>query len=381
MKGGGVIKAMSEIGGDYHIPLSHLWGKNSGQHDAFLPKGTTNLLMFNGRAVLRLILRSILKLGENDEVLLPAYLFDGLLEPFRESKVTIRFYKLNMDLTLDAEDIKKKVNENTKVLLIMHYFGFPQPVNQLREFRENNPSVMVIEDIVQSFLTSRLDKSLGTFGDFAFNCYMKFVPTPDGSLLIINRPVGDLNWSSEQVKRPASAWARYAAMNFKNLYINTKLVPKSLYLRLFRYAARQLEEYSTFAPISWNAKRIINSFDYDSAIATRRRNFQYLLDNWNSNSIVPFYPALPSSVCPMGFVVCAEDRDYVRKQLIKARIYCPVHWPTTGNNPREFLPGEIATDEFANSWEISKKILMIPIDHRYGIKEMKYILEKIGELP
>ncbi|GAF79687.1 unnamed protein product, partial [marine sediment metagenome] len=123
--------------------------------------------MSNGRASIRLILRKILKLGKGDEVLLPAYVFQGLLDPFEESDMTIKFYKLNRDLTLDASDIKRKINENTKVLFILHYFGFPQPVEQLKELREAYPSCSVIEDIVQSFFTTRLDSSLGRFGDFS----------------------------------------------------------------------------------------------------------------------------------------------------------------------------------------------------------------------
>jgi len=366
-----------EIGGDFHLSLSHLWWKNLGQHSTFIPNGSTYFLMSNGRASIRLILTRMLKLGKGDEVLLPAYVFQGLLNPFKESEMTIKFYKLNRDLTLDASDIKRKINENTKVLFILHYFGFPQPVDQLKELREANPSCSVIEDIVQSFLTTRLDSSLGRFGDFTFNVYMKYVPTADGSLLLINKPIGNVNWKNRQFKRLLYTGSRYTAMNLKNLYLRTHLVPKSLHLRLFRYAARLMEEYPMFAQMSWVSKRLLDTIDYEGIIAKRRGNFQYLLDNWDSASIVPLFPNLPSSVCPMGFVVLAENRDYVRRELSKVKIYCPVHWQPTSESDGNLLAREIDPEEFPVSWEISRKIMMIPIDQRYGIDEMNYILDKI----
>lgn len=370
-----------EIGGDLELPLGHLWWKNLRQHSAFIPEGSTYFLMANGRASIRLILKSILKPGQGDEVLLPAYVFQGLLNPFKESGMTIKFYKVNRDLTLDANDIKRKINENTKVLFILHLFGFPQPVDQLIQLREANPSCWVIEDIGQSFLTTRLDGSLGRFGDFSFNVYMKYVPTPDGSLLQINKPVGNLRWKNRQFKRLLYTSSRYAAMNLKNLYLRTHLVPKSLYLGLFRYAARLMEEYPMYAEMSWVSKRILDKFDYEGAIARRRENFQYLLRSWDLDSVVPLFPNLPSSVCPMGFVVLAEDRDYLRSELSKAGIYCPIHWqPPGGERDFTFLASGIDPEEFPISWEIARKIMLIPIDHRYGIEEMDYILDKIREI-
>ena len=126
-----------------------------------------------------------------------------------------------------------------------------------------------------------------------------------------------------------------------------------------------------FAEMSWTSKRLLDKFDYEGVIARRRENFQHLLDNLDSDSFVPLFPNLPSSVCPMGFVVLAEDRDYLRRELSNAGIYCPVHWQ---------LASEIDPEEFPISWEISRKIMMIPIDQRYGIEEMDYILDKIHEI-
>ena len=368
---------IKEIGGDFHLPLNHLWGKNLGQHSSLIRQDSTCFLMSNGRASLRLILRKILKINKGDEVLMPAYIFQGMLNPFKEIEMTTKFYKINRDLTLDVKDVEQKINEKTKVLLLIHYFGFPQPIDQLEKLRALNTKCSIVEDIVQSYLTTLLDSSLGRFGDFSFNVYMKYLPTPDGSLLQINKPIGKLNWQNRQFKRYLYTGTRYAAMNLKNLYLKKHLTPSWLHLRFFRYAARLLEEYPMFADMSCVSKRLLDKFDYRAIITRRRENFQYLLDNWNSDSIVPLFSNLPDSVCPMGFIVLAENRDHVKRELIKAKIYCPVHWQPISQGDGNILAPEIHPDEFPISWEISRKILMIPIDQRYGIEEMDYILDKI----
>ena len=367
----------SEIGGAFSLSWSHLWRRDLGQHSAFISPGSNYFLTSSGRASMRLILREILKLGQSDEALLPAYLFQGLLSPFKESKVTVKFYKLKEDLSLDASDIERKMSRNTKVLWIMHYFGFPQPVEQLNRLREAYPSCAVVEDIAQAFLTSRMDASLGRFGDFNFNVYTKIVPIPDGSLLKSNRPIADLHWRNWQFKHIVCTGTRYTALILKDIYMKGYPVPKKLYLFLFNYADRLCDEYPIFAHMSWVSRRLVDKMDWEGIVARRRENYQHLLDNWDLRSIVPLFSNLPGSVCPMGFVVLSENRDYIRSELIKAKIYCPVHWhPTIGGEGHRFS-SEIDHEEFPASWEIARKIMMIPIDQRYGIEEMNRILEQL----
>jgi len=373
----------TEVGSDFSIPLSHLWRKSPNQHGGFIPEGSTYFLTCNGRASLRLIFR-ILGLTNGDEVLLPSYLYDGILSPFKERNLAIKFYKINADLTMDVSDIERKISENTKILFIIHYFGFPQPVDKLRELRESNSSCSIVEDLVQSMLSTRLDGTLGKFGDFSFDAYRKLLPTPDGSLLLVNKPIEYVNWNKwkdRQFEHFLHINSRYIAMNLKNLYLTTHLVPKTLHLWLFRHAERLLVDYPILAEMSRMSKRLLDKFDFEEAIVKRRENYQYLLNNWFSDSIVPLFQDLPNSVCPLGFPILTQDRDHLRRELIDSKIYCSVHWE---------LPCEIDNDEFAVSWEISRRILMIPIDQRYGIGEMNYILNKIrtisqgtriGEIP
>jgi hypothetical protein len=65
-----------------------------------------------------------------------------------------------------------------------------------------------------------------------------------------------------------------------------------------------------------------------------------------------------------------ENGDEVRKQLQEKKIFIPTLWPAVFNLCKE-------TDI---EYDLAKNILPIPIDQRYGIEEMEYMIEKIKEL-
>jgi hypothetical protein len=60
-------------------------------------------------------------------------------------------------------------------------------------------------------------------------------------------------------------------------------------------------------------------------------------------------------------------REIYRKKLINSNIYPPIHWE---------LPEDIPLT-FKYEHDLSKRILSIPIDQRYGLKEMGYIINKL----
>ena len=365
---------MMEIGGEFHLPLLQIFNRRLNQFDRFTPNSSQYFLTSSGRDSLRFIIK-ILALSADDEVLLPAYLPEYILNPFTEEHVKFTFYKINKDLSVDIDDINKRITDKTKALLFIHYFGYPQPITELQKLCREY-SLSLIEDAVQSFLTRYEGRFLGCFGDLSFTSFRKFLPVLDGSLLLVNNSSRSNNLRTCKYRHLSLNYLyyiglRYLAMNLKNLYLKTGLVPKPLFLRLFSSADGMLNKSTKPSSISHLSQCLLKRFDFDDIILKRRRNFQYLLDNWNSNLLQCYFTELPDNVCPLGFPVLAKNRDYVKHELIKRRIYPPVHWN---------LPSEINEEEFKASWEISRTILTIPIDQRYKIHDMDYILLQLREI-
>lgn len=360
-----------EIGGEFHLPPSYLFRRQLSQFGRFVPEDTKYFLTSSGRDSLKLIIR-ILKLTHSDEVLLPSYLCRDMLIPFKEEDINFRFYKINTDLSIDIPDIERKITRKTKTLLIIHYFGYPQPIKEIQKLSQER-CLYLIEDVVQSFLSQYHGRPLGWFGDLAFTSYRKFTPVLDGSLLLVNKQEIDpqIKWRNPSLSHFLYICLRCLAMGLKTLYLDSYLVPKPLFLWLFARAEKVLNKYPKPAEMSSFSRNMLNKFDFDNLVVKRRENFQYLLDGWHFRSVQPLFRQLPEDICPLGFPVVAEDREYIKQELIKRQIYTPVHWN---------LPPEVDKDEFSISWEISRHILTIPTDQRYGINDMNYVLTQIREI-
>jgi len=361
-----------EVGGEFYLSLSHFLSKTTDQFYHFIPDDAQLFFTSSGRCSLKIIIKA-LKLTKKDEVLLPSYLCEEVLKPFKEERIHVQFYKVDEHLIVDINDIKQKITKRTKALLIIHYFGFPQPIKLIQKLCRNY-SIYLIEDVTQAFMSKQDNIPLGWFGDFNFTSFRKFLPVLDGSLLLFNKNliyVKKVKWKKYYLGYYLYQYLRFFGMFLKCLYLRLGIIPKFFFLKPFEYADKILNEYPKPVEMSRLSKKLLKKFDFDSIILKRRENFQYLLKNWTCVSIKPLFKKLPNNVCPFGFPAITKNRDFIRQKLIKRKIYTPVHWN---------LPIEIDKKQFRTSWEISKNILTIPIDQRYGKPEMDWIINALKEI-
>ncbi len=130
----------------------------------------------------------MMKLGQGDEVLTPAFDCDGALQPFRVLGCELRFYRSDPHtFSVDIGDIKRRITPRTKLLHIVNHFGMPQPWNDLACLRRET-GIPILEDNAYSLFSRFQDKAFGTFGDMSIFSIRKNLPVIDGGLLRINNP-------------------------------------------------------------------------------------------------------------------------------------------------------------------------------------------------
>lgn len=344
------------IGSDFHLPPGLLTARKKKN----LP--TDRTFLASGRACLKVIITAEELAGKT--VLLPAYLCDSVLLPFKEKKVKMVFYRVNHQLIIDQKDLFEKIKkEKPDAVVIIHYFGWIQPRVEtiIKRMRKQSPNCVVIEDLVQSYLTSYQPR-----GDYWFNSYRKFLPVADGAFVTGKKKVGEPAES-------AASGVRLMAMLLKNM-------PgmKSLARRLFQtYEHRGVNR--GISSMSWFSRYIIKRVDENAVKNIRRKNYQHLArlltkEAGKETDIPVLFPKLPEGVCPLGLPVIVKDRDAVRRRLIQQKIYCPVHWD---------LPTDISKKKFPVSHVVSEHIFTIPIDQRYTKEDMERIarcLKKIKQI-
>lgn len=158
------------------------------ESNAFVQK---QMFFDSARSAFRFLIENIM--SENETMLMPAYIGQsaregsGVFDPVRETHTKYDFYKINSDLSVDIDDLAKKIKHtHPKAVLVIHYFGFPQKgIFDIKALCKQN-NVVLIEDCAHSLQSMFNGHKLGTIGDYSFNSVHKLIATPDGGILNIN---------------------------------------------------------------------------------------------------------------------------------------------------------------------------------------------------
>jgi len=135
----------------------------------------------SGRAAIASALRR-LEIGAGDEVLLPAFHCPAVVSPVQWIGARPMMYRVKADLSVDIDDLTDKLSPRSKALIVVHYFGFPQPMDELMSLAKR-ANVSVLEDCAHSMFSRYRGRPVGSIGDFAIASAMKTFPVIDGGYL------------------------------------------------------------------------------------------------------------------------------------------------------------------------------------------------------
>ena len=110
--------------------------------------------------------------------------------------------------------------------------------------------------------------------------------------------------------------------------------------------------------------RIMDSIDYQGVAQSRRDNFRLLDEALKDKNRISL-PLVDTAV-PMVYPFLAEDAE-LRNRLISNKVYVAKYWP----NVLQWC------DKGSIDFKLTCNLLPLPIDQRYGTKEMQRIIELI----
>lgn len=130
-------------------------------------------------------------IGPGDEVIVPAYTYIATAMAVVAVGAMPVIAEINETLTLDPEDVKKKISKHTKAIIPVHIQGFPCDMKSLMEIAKEH-NLFVLEDACQADGGAFNGKRLGTIGDagaLSFNYYKIVSSGEGGALLTDNREI------------------------------------------------------------------------------------------------------------------------------------------------------------------------------------------------
>lgn len=148
-----------------------------------------SLAMSNCTVALHLAME-LLDIKAGDEVICPSLTFVATVNSIRYVNAVPVFADVRSldDLTIDPEDIERKVSSKTKAIAVMHYGGFSADMKKIMSIARKH-NLKIIEDACHGPLSEDPDgRKLGTIGDVG--CFSFFsnknISTGEGGMLVTN---------------------------------------------------------------------------------------------------------------------------------------------------------------------------------------------------
>ena len=283
-------------------------------------------------------LEYILRVRRYNKVYVPYYTCEAVMEPI--SKLGIPYEYYHIDIRFEIRD-RFKLKEG-EALLYTNYFGLKQRyVEQLATLYGQR----LIVDNTQAFYAKPLSE-IDTF----YTC-RKFFGVSDGAYLYCDKEL------DEEIEQD------YSYDRMTHLLKRIDLSAEDGFADF-----RKVDDGLDNQPIRKMSKlthRIMQSIDYEAAAKKRRENFQILQEQLGEKNNLELN--LDENSVPMVYPFFSSDEG-LREKLIEHKIFVARYWPNvlewTTKEDLEYL--------------LACQMQPLPIDQRYGEKEMKRIIEIIS---
>lgn len=311
----------------------------------------------SGRAALYQILMSI-KLT-TFKVWLPGWLCESMIDAVKRTGLDYGFYELGADLRMDVGRFVEKnrpVSEND-VIVLVNYFGMVDIEETIAELHSLKVGSVIVEDDVQA-LFSFLDNKATHLADYRFTSLRKTIAAPDGGLVCTKRQM-----LLAQHKNTFAAYKLKGALVKGAAYETTD---DGEYLALFE-KGEDLIENNYESKMSGEASAILAGTNFEEVAKKRRENARYLTSKLEELGVEPLLKCTDNQV-PLFVPIVIDNRDKVRRELRRSRIFCPVHWPL--RKDMEALP--------MGRWMAEKELSLV-IDQRYNQEDMDCIAQVLKD--
>ncbi len=125
--------------------------------------------------------------GPGDEIIVPGYTFVAPIAAIAYTGATPILAEIDETLTLDVDDVRRRITCRTRGILAVHALGAPCNIGALMELAQSH-GINLFEDCAQAVGASYGGAALGTFGTFgAFSLNpFKTITTGEGGALLTN---------------------------------------------------------------------------------------------------------------------------------------------------------------------------------------------------
>lgn len=357
-----------------------------------------NALLFDsGRSALYFAIKS-LGIKPEDEVIVQAYTCIVVINAIKFAGAKPIYVDIDNTLNIDTADLLKKINKNTKAVVIQHTFGFPANLNGIIDICHQN-NIKVIEDCAHSFGANYRDKKLGTFGDIAIFSFGsdKVVSCNRGGAVITNNQEITIKLEDYRTRLPETSTIKIIQhlLHFPIFYIG-----KSSYSfvigKLIFFLAKNLNIINRviYEPEKYGKQVLFYPAKMPNCLATILLGQLENLDSSNRHriEIAKIYagkinnkkisiPNLTDGAIYLRFNILTNEVSKL-KQIGKNHNILFGDWYNTVIAPKDidFKSTEYVAGSCANAEKIARMSINLPTDQNITEKEALRVAEIVNSL-
>lgn len=324
-----------------------------------------------------------LNLAPGEFVLAPDYYSGNEIAAIQATGTTVVHYPTRRNLEPDLDALRKLLQPGARVIYVIHYLGWPQPIGELSALAREN-GCLLIEDCALSLLSECGGAALGSCGDYSVFCLYKTLPVPNGGLLVRN------NGSAPKLEHAATepcpwmtAVGRSAELGLESLRSRMNVVGSAL-AGIKQMAGRTLRAASVrhvpVGDIGWDmnnvnvgmsaiGETVMTRLNYPAIRERRRANFLALKERLNGR-VRLLRDDLPEGVCPLFLPILVNRKSEVARSLWAKGIGAVDFWNDPQSNP------EIGED----ARFLRGHVLELPIHQDVRPEQVDYIADQVIKL-
>lgn len=313
----------------------------------------------------------ILGLKPGDEVIVPSMTFVATANSVIHSNATPVLVDVHRDtMTIDIEDVKRKITNKTKAIIPVHFAGRACDVEAIQKIAEEH-NLKVIHDTAHAIETEYKGKKVGTFADMSsYSFYVtKNVVTAEGGMVTTND-----DEIAAQIKIYAlhgmskDAWKRFSDTGYKHYEV---FYPGFKYNMTDIQAALGIHQLSKVEKFYERRKEIW--VRYNNELAELPLILPAPLETENRHALHLYTVLVDTDKTNIS-------RDEVLSELHKRNIGTGVHYRAVHLHPYYRDTFGYKPDDFPNSNFISERTLSIPLSAKLTDEDVTDVIEALKEI-
>jgi dTDP-4-amino-4,6-dideoxygalactose transaminase len=350
------------------------------------PFDVPHLTFYRARNAIYHLFRALKATNEQLTVLVPDYNSGNEVLALEAAGATIHYYPVGADGQVEVAEVERLCGiHRPDVLYVIHYLGWPQPIQQLADLSRRR-GMWLVEDCALALLSDAGSQALGTFGHWSIFCLYKTLPLPNGACLVQNterlEPLERISLRNAGFPSVLGRTAELVVRHIRSRSDGFGAAMESMKRAAGRAAGAMDVPRAAVGDIGFNldqvdlamseiSLRLLKRLDFEEIRQRRVANYRQLAEQLDGQA-TPLHHELGDGVCPLLFPILVEDKRAAAEMLRACGVDALQFWNHGADAHR--------VGSSPNTRFLREHVLGLPIHQDLTPRHIDYVAQQVARL-